>query len=100
MMLKRWMKETKTTLTDLSQASGVPIATIHRVLKGQQASAPVALKLWEATGYEVHLLSILYPDESFTFTLQRRVQNEDKKQVVESSALVVQDNPINQSERS
>lgn len=84
MRLKQWMKETETSLSGLSRASGIPIATIHRVLNGQQASAPVAMALWIATDCKVHLLSILYPDESFTVNFER-VQNEKQKQMDESS---------------
>lgn len=100
MNLRMWIKQTGTTQTELSKRSGVPIATIHRVLNGQQASAPVALKLWEATDCEVHLLSILYPNERFTLALEKEVQSEEQKQVDKSPTVVVSDHPHDQSERS
>jgi hypothetical protein len=98
MKLVEWIKNTNTSLSALSDLSGVPLTTLHRIVRNGKATAEPAIAIWKATGCQIDLLGLLYPDQKFKLSIAG-VHNE-KTLVCQDSTVVVSDSEIHKAETS
>ena len=74
MKLNEYIEKNNTTVSELSRRSGVPVATLWRYVKGEQKSIKpeTALAICEATGGDVSLLDLLFPDQEMEVSVRRK----------------------------
>ena len=74
MKLNEYIEKESITVSELSRRSGVPVVTLWRYVKGEQKTIKpaTALAICEATGGEVGLLDLLFPDQDLEVEIRRK----------------------------